>query len=464
MSTASTFPRGLGVLLRRFGPAFVAGQDRPASSGPRHARDDCRALVLIGTAIVALVFGGFGAWSALAPLASAVVAPGSIVVDTNRKQIQHLEGGTVKDILVHDGDRVRAGQVLVRLDDTLPRAHLAILQAEYDLARASEARLEAERTSAPTVTFPPELLARAEQPNVQELLKGQTALFLARRATLHGQVDILNQRISQLKEEIKGIEAQNRATATELSLKREQLSAQEYLFRRGNARKPEILALRGDVARLDGERGAHLSAIAQTERAIGEARLQILQRSHSFDEQVSTELRDAHKRIFDIGERLHAAQDVLNHIDIRAPESGYVVGMRVHTVGGVVRPGETLLELVPDKDRLIVEAHVAPDDVDNLSPGQQVEVQLTAFQARRTPVVLGTVSSVSADVLADPATHRDYYALRVTVPKSELARLDDKQLRPGMPAMVMVKTGNRTVLEYLLEPILDTIRYSWREQ
>lgn len=461
--SAAALPRGLGAVLRRLAPA-AAGRDHPPPSWPQRAPDDCRGLVLGGIAIVALVFGGFGVWSALAPLASAVVAPGSIVVDTNRKQIQHLEGGTVKAILVREGARVEAGQVLVRLDDTLPRANLAILQIEYDLARASEARLEAERTDAPTVTFPPELLARAERPNVQELLKGQTALFAARRATLHGQVDILEQRISQLEEEIRGTQAQNRATATELSLKREQLSAQEYLFRRGNARKPEILALRSDVARLEGERGAHLSAIAQTERAIGEARLQILQQSRTFDEQVSTELRDARKRIFDVGERLHAAQDVLDHIDIRAPESGYVVGMRVHTVGGVVRPGETLLELVPDKERLIVEARVAPDDVDNLAPGQQVEVQLTAFQARRTPIVLGSVSSVSADVLADPATHRDYYALRVGVPRAELARLDDKQLRPGMPAMVMVKTGDRTVLEYLLEPILDTIRYSWREQ
>jgi HlyD family secretion protein/epimerase transport system membrane fusion protein len=462
MSAISTFPRGVGAALRRFG-RNVGGPDGSAPA-PWRAPDDCRGLIWGGVAIVALVFGGFGLWSALAPLASAVVAPGSIVVDTNRKQIQHLEGGTVKSILVHEGERVQAGQVLVQLDDTLPRANLAILQSEYDLASASEARLEAEQTGAPSITFPPALTARARQPNVDVLLKGQTALFAARRATLNGQVDILNQRIGQLKEEIKGVEAQNRASAIELSLKQEQLSAQEYLFRRGNARKPEILALRADVARLKGEQGAHLSTIAQTERAIGEAQLQILQQSRTFDEQVSTELRDARKRIFDVGERLHAAQDVLNHVDIRAPESGYVVGMRMHTIGGVVRPGETLLELVPDKERLIVQARVAPDDVDNLSPGQQVELKLTAFQARRTPVVLGTVSSVSADVLADAATHRDYYALRVVVPKSELARLDDKQLRPGMPAMVMVKTGSRTVLEYLLEPILDTIRYSWRER
>lgn len=434
-------------------------------TGRRRPPLDPRPALLGGLAVILLVFGGFGAWAAMAPLAGAVIASGVLTVDSNRKQVQHLEGGTIAEIEVQDGDYVEQGQVLIRLDETEPRATLAILEGEYDMARARAARLKAETAGAAEITFPADLVAAgAHAPKRAEILDGQRILFVTRRRSLDGQTGILIQRIAQLEDEIAGLEWQQRAKAEQSRLIREELADMEHLLTKGLVPKTKVLALKREAARLEGERGEHLAAIARARTAIGETRLEIAQLTHAFQEQATTELREIETQIFDLEERIVAARHVLDHIEIRAPQSGYVVGLQVHTLGGVVQPGDTLLEVVPDRDRLLVEVHIRPLDIDNVALGQSTEVQLTAFKSRTTPVLRGEVVYVSADILSDPRSGETYYLGRIAIPDAEVARLGGLALQPGMPATVMIQTGARTPLAYLIQPIRDGIRHAWREE
>ncbi|WP_340117785.1 HlyD family type I secretion periplasmic adaptor subunit [Pelagibius sp. 7325] len=433
------------------------------SNLPAEAPTSTRRVVLAGLAVIVLTFGGFFGWAATADLSSAVIASGTVMVDSNRKAIQHLEGGIVREILVRNGDAVRRGDLLLRLDETQARASLAIVQIKLDQALAAEARLLAERDGAEAIIVPDALADRVNRQHIREILRDQESLFMARRETLRGETEIYTQRIGQIEEQIAGYRAQQESKGRQMDLINEELAAKQSLLEKGYAEKPKVLALEREAARLGGERGELIAEIAAAKTSISEAKLQILQLGKDFREQVEQELRETRAQILDLRERVTAASFILNHLEVRAPEDAIVVGLQVYAQGQVVRPGQAVLELVPVGDQLIVEAKIRPVDIDNLFAGQEADVVFTAFPQRTTPRLLGSVIYISADRFEDERSGEAYYLARVVVPDNEAARLGDHKLQPGMPADVMIKTGERTPLDYLVQPLRDSIMKAWRE-
>lgn len=429
------------------------------------ARLDTKPVVLAGLAIIAVTFGGFGTWAAVSQIESAVIASGLVKVLSNRKQVQHLEGGIIDTLEVKNGDVVQEGAVLIRLDETRARATLDIYSNRLAAARAAVARLQAELAERDTIVFPDDLqrLAQVDR-DVKAILDSQQQLFRARQATLTGQVTMTRERIGQLHEEIEGRKAQETARTKQVRSLEQQVDGMKELDEKGFARKTDIAALEREMARLEGERGEHVAAMAMAQRGISEAELEIIQYRQTFAERVAEELRERQDEISDLTERVNAARFTLEHTEIRAPATGAVVGLNVFTEGGVVQPGQTLMEIVPDDDMLIVEARVRPVDIDEVSRGQRAWVQFTAFSSRSTPRLEGEVQYIDADIRVDEATQLSYYTVRVAVPDEEIARLGDKaKLQPGMPAEVMIRTGARTPLDYLAKPLQDSIRRAWRE-
>ncbi|TQV74392.1 HlyD family type I secretion periplasmic adaptor subunit [Denitrobaculum tricleocarpae] len=419
--------------------------------------------IIVGFIVVFGALGGFGAWSALANLSSAVVAQGTVKVYSNRKKVQTLEGGVVTELAVKNGDRVEVGDILVTLDRTRAAASHSIMQSNYDTSLAVVARLRAERDGLENIDYPEGLAERLEGTSVSEIISAQEKLFSVRRAALNGQTAIVRERIGQLEEEIQGLNAQVSSKDRQLKLIEEELSGLRELYKKGFTTRTRILSLEREAASLGGERGEHLAAIAQSRRLIGEAQLEIVQVQKTFNEEVVTELQQKESELFDLEERLNATNYSLEQTQITATAKGLVVGLAVHTVGGVLQPGETLLEIVPENDLLIVEAKVLPIDVDNIQIGLGADVQFTAFSQRTTPKLHGDVIYVSADSLTDPDTKAPYFAARIAIPEEEVARLDDKTLQPGMPADVLIITGDRTPMNYLIKPIKESMDKAWRE-
>ncbi len=420
--------------------------------------------ILAGLLVVAVMFGGLGTWAALAPLKSAVIAPGVVTVFSKRKTLQHLEGGIVSEILVRDGDFVERGQLLLRLEDTRARANLAILEGQLGVFRSREARLVAERDRAEAVVFPPVLAERAGDPKIAGSLRGEAELFAARKAALDGEVEILTQRVQQLRKQISGLEAQRRAKGKQLELIVEEVQGLQVLYDKGYAPKTRILALQRTAEQLAGERGEHIAEIARARTSIGEAELQKIQVAKTFREEVVSELREVQAKVFDLEERAVAAADELKRVELRAPQAGTVVGLDVHTVGGVLSPGQPILDLVPREDELVIEGRVAPQDIDKITPGQSSVVRLSAFDLRTTPELTGAVFTASADSLPDPATGESYYLVGVRITKEELDKLGDLVLLPGMPAEVFIATGERTAMSYLIKPLTDGLERALRDE
>lgn len=418
----------------------------------------------IGGAIILLTFFGLGAWAALAPIDSAAVAPGVVMVESNRRLIQHLEGGIIHDILVVDGSVVKKGDVLVRLDDTRARAQLAILQNDLDAGLTIEARLIAERDNLPAPVFPKELTARRAEPVVAESLQGQQTLFNARKISLQGQKDILEQRIQQYREQIVGLQALEKSKEVQLHTIREELNGLYGLLESGYVTKPRVLALEREAARLEGEMGDHKSSIARSEQGIGEAKLQIFQLEKSRQEDVAKELRDVQTKISEAREKVVAADDVMKRIDVAAPVDGTVMNLQIHTKGGVVAPGAPIMEIVPEADSLVVETQINPMDIDTVRAGQQVALHISAADARLTPVIYGKLDNVSADRMTDQRTGVPYYKGRVVIARDQLDRLGaDHQLHSGMMVEAMIERGQQTALHYALKPLLDSLARSFRE-
>lgn len=427
---------------------------------------DPRPTILFGLLVVLALFGGGGTWAALAPLNSAVIAPGVIMVEGNRKTVQHLEGGIVAEILVRDGDSVAPGQILLRLAATRARASLAIIERQLDVLGAREARLIAERDGHATLTFGAALLARSQNPadpEIAEIIDGQRQQFAARRASIESQVALLEQQARQYGEEIHGLEALRAAKDRQIVLIGGELEGLETLYRKGFARKTRILELERMAEALIGERGQHVADIARAETGIADAELRILQLEKSVHEQVVEELYQVQAQTLDLAERETAASDELARIDITAPRAGIVVGLGVHTVGGVISPGQPILDVVPGDAALVVEAQLRTQDVDKVEPGLQANVRLSAFDLRTTPDLTGTVTGVSADRLTDPATGLPYYTVRVAIAPDEFAKRDGLRLVPGMPAEVFIQTGERTALSYLIKPLSDGLARAFRD-
>ncbi len=422
-----------------------------------------RVPVLVGVAVIAGFFGAFGGWAVLAPLDSAAIAPGVVSVDTKRKTIQHLEGGIVCEILVRDGDTVKAGDVLIRLDETQPRASLALVEGRHRAALALQARLVAERDSRHAVEFPEELTRRHDQPESAETLAGQIHIFEARRQSLQGQTAILEQRIAQYEAEIEGLQGQIGAQDLQLELINDEIGSLKQLFDKGMTGKSQLRRLQRELAEVSGERSHAQASIARARQNIAEARLQVTELRTRFLNEVVQQLGEVQSELFDLSEKMRAARDVLTGTVIRAPLDGTIVGLGVHTVGGVIAPGERLLDIVPKDERLVIEARVDPQDIDVVDPGLTAQVRLTAFSQRHMLPIEGQVLTISADRLTDERTGQDYFLAKVELIEDVAERLNGAALYPGMQAEVMIVTEARTFLDYLLRPMTQSFNRAFRE-
>lgn len=434
-----------------------------AEGQPLAVKTDSRPYILAGLAILAVMIGGFGTWAAVAPLSGALVAPGVVTVETNRKTVQHLEGGIVLELRAREGDVVQRNDVLIRLEDTRVKAQLAVIDGRLEVLMAREARLAAERDDADRIAFPEALRRRMSAPKVAEILRGQSEVFAARRSAFQGSISVLEQRAAQLREEIHGLQAQHAAKARQIEIIVKELRDLRELYEKGLVPRPRMLALEREKERLVGETGQHLADVARAEKAIGETELQTVQLRHTTRETAVTELREVEAEIFDLAERRVVFQDELERIEIRAPQAGQVVGVSVHTVGAVIKPGQPLMDIVPREDRLVVEARLRPEDVDKVAPGSKAHVRFSAFDRDTTPEVSGEVTTVSADRLTEQTGQEPYYAVRVSIAADQVARLGQLQLRAGMPAEVFIQTGDRTALSYLMKPFSDALRRSFND-
>jgi HlyD family secretion protein/epimerase transport system membrane fusion protein len=428
------------------------------------ATDGYRALIVVGWLIIMALVGGFSAWAFLAPLNSAAMAPGTVVVHSNRQTVQHLEGGIINAINVRDGDRVKKGDPLVVLDGTQGVALLRLLEGRYDVARAEQARFFAERAGLPTLVFPEDLLQKAATDKETSLiLDGQRNLFDARQKMLAGQTSIYENRITQSELQISGLNLQQAAKERQNSLFKRELTGLQSLNAKGFAPTNKILAFQRDIAQLDAELGTIQSNVASVQQEIGEARLQILQIKKTFVENVESSLRDNQSQIFDLSQQILASRDQVSRLVVRAPVDGTIVDMAVHTVGGVVPAGQRLLDIVPEDDHLVVEAQVRPTDIDGVHAGLPAEIRLNTLNSYAMAPLHGTVAYVSADRLTDSRTNGAYYTVRVETNPHEVENLKDIQLVPGMPAEVMIDKGSRTFFEYLMGPIGRVLNNAMRQ-
>ncbi|GAB5378185.1 MAG: HlyD family type I secretion periplasmic adaptor subunit [Acuticoccus sp.] len=423
-----------------------------------------RIYVMIGAVACLLLVGGMGGWAATAKLASAVIASGQVVVASNVKDVQHAEGGIVGAIYVEDGQKVEAGDMLVRLDETLVNANRALVDGEIVASEARLARLVAERDDAKALELPSEFKAREDDPLVKEALESERRMFEARRKTMAGQINRLNERRSQLEQQIEGLNAQRQAKEGEIDLIDEELEVLGGLFDRGRTTRDKIVNLKRNRMRLEGERGDLVSQVAIAKGRIAETELEILQITNDMREKTFGEITELRPQIANLKERRIAADFQLAQMNITAPVTGTVFELAVHTIGGVVAPGEKIMRIVPDSDNLVVEAKLSPNDVDEVHIGQKASIALHAFNARTTPQLHGTVDFVSAEASEDQRTGLTFYSMRVEIDEGELDRLPETlELLPGMPAEVFVATGSQTVASYLIRPLADQIRKAWRE-
>jgi HlyD family secretion protein len=434
-------------------------------------RQMIRRLNLVGLAITVLLIGGVGGWAATSRLAGAVIAPGTVVVRSNVKKVQHPTGGVVGQILVKDGDEVEEGQVVLRLDDTVTRSTLGVVRSQLDEFTAREARLAAERDEATAIVFPPYLTAAREESSATMAIAGEKKLFESRRAARAGQRSQLRERMFQLNEEIHGLSAQLEAKESELALIAKELIGVAQLYQKNLVSISRYTLLQRDQTKLQGERGQLIAEIARARGKISETELQIIQLDQDFRTDVLQDLREAQGKIAELKERFTGEEDKLKRVDLRAPQAGIVHQLTVHTVGGVIGNGETIMQIVPRADDLVVEAKVAPNDIDQIAVGAKATVRIMAGNQRITPQIIGLLTRVSADLTHEQQQQQNsvqpsqpYYTVRIALPPEEVARLRDIRLVPGMPAEVFIQTYERTPLEYLLKPLREQIARTFRER
>lgn len=420
--------------------------------------------IKFGLVLFIFIFGFVGVWAATAPLSSAAVAMGKVVLNQNKKTIQHLEGGIVAEIFVQEGDKVEAGDPLVRLSDINAKAKLDILRMQVNTARAAEARLLAIRDGKQTPDFHRDLIAQSKDEDMRDLLQAQTRLFASQQLAFQGQLDVMSQRVKQLEDEIKGLQSRKRASERQLQLIEDEIGSVRELVNRGLAQKPRLLSLQRDKAELEGSIGEFTSLIAKSGQSIGENKIQMINLRTERINEVMEELSTTQDTIADVEERLRAARDVMNRIIVMAPQSGTVTGLMVHTIGGVISPGDPIMDIVPQDDELIIEARVLPTDIDIVYAGLDARVRLSAFKVREVPMLNGKVKHVSADSFIDKSSGEQFYTARIKVNDGELDALEGVELYPGMPADVLVVTGAKTPLQYLLDPLSSYALKAMREQ
>ncbi|MFO1151171.1 MAG: HlyD family type I secretion periplasmic adaptor subunit [Alsobacter sp.] len=411
-----------------------------------------------------VLFCGFLLWAGMSDIAGAVIASGQLVVESNVKKIQHPNGGVIAEVKVRDGDRVRAGDLLIRLDETVARANLAIVEGNLQQLSIRLARLEAERDGDVQLKWPDILAPRSTDPGVVHLVESEQNLLTLRIEARAGQKSQLDERRRQLEDEIVGLTGQLSAKETEVELINKELVSVKALYRKNLVSLQRVNMLERDTARLLGEKSALQAAIAQTKGKISEINLQKIQIDQDNRSDVVKEIRETQSKVAELLERQIASRDFLSRVEMRAPQDGVVHQLAVHTIGGVVGAGDTLLQVVPENDELRVEARIAPHDIDSVRKGQPVNIRLTAFSQRVTPEVPGEVLFVSPDLIIDPKTGLSFYAVTISMKLRD--NPDTKSLRvvPGMPVEAFIQTNPRTVLSYLLKPISDQLRRAFRER
>lgn len=421
-------------------------------------------VVWTGGSLVALFFVGFIGWAAVAPLQSAIVAPGTVVVESHRKLIQHLEGGLVKEILVEDGQMVKAGQPLIRLDSTQAATVLQQMRDEQDELAAEEARLVAERDGDPAIDFPPVLLARSNEQMVAALIRSEQAAFDRQNASIKRQIEIFNRKKAEDAQAIDGFQAQITADDTQIALIGREMDTLRKTVAKDGEPGARLLDLQRMQADIEGKRGDLAQKIAQQKLDGSDDDYQIVNAKSEALETVLKDLRDVQGRRFDLAERVQAAHDMIQRSTIAAPVDGRVIGLQVHAEGAVIRPGEPVLEIVPAHDKLEIEARLRPQDVDEIHTGTTAKIDLSAYKARRLPMLTGTVTYISPDTLDDPHTGQPYFLIHISVDRSSRKDNPGARFIPGMPVQVEIQTGAHTALNYFLEPIRDVMHNGMREQ
>jgi HlyD family secretion protein len=455
--------RRFGVVITgidEFVPLEFAWCSVPTPTSPRTR---LRGVTLAGNLLILCFVLGLGTWSGFAPLESAAVASGVVESESSRKTIQHLEGGIIRQILVADGDVVRAGQILISLEDTKARAEVQSLQGQLWDATAREARLQAEQHGHERVSFPAKLeMMQKESPSVAAVLTAQQSIFETRRQVFQSQAAVNREKKSQVEKEIEGLRAQETAASKRIEIVREEAATVAMLVDKGLERRPRLLNLQREMADIEGRRGEIVAQISRAEQVISESQVTLLKLENDRQNEIAQAVREAQNQIFQIRERLQGAEDQLLRTAVKAPEDGVVTELRIHTLGGVIGAGAPLMDLVPRQDRLIVTARVRPEDIDVVRPGLSADVNLLPYNQRRVPRLQGTVTHVSADRLVDKRTDQPYYAAKIRVHPG-IAGINGVQIVPGMPAQVFIKTGSGTVALYALRPLLDSFHNAFRE-
>ena len=436
------------------------GQSGPTTS----ASESIQRNIIAGSILVGVLVIGLGGWASTAQISGALIAQGSIVVDTNVKKVQHPTGGVVGELFVRDGDHVKAGDVLIRLDETVTHANLAIVNKGLVEFYARKARLAAERDGADTMAAPPELAGRLNEPDVKEALASERKLFELRHQDRLGQKQQLQERITQLQQQITGLAAQQSAKDKGIALTEQELQGVRDLWQKNLVQLNRLTSLQRDEARLEGERGQIIAQAAEVKGKIAEIQLQIIQVDQDLSSDVAKELREIDSKIGEYVERKVTAEDQLKRTDIRAPQDGIVFQSTANTVGGVIAAGDPIMLIVPESDNLTVEVKVDPKDIDQVQLGQTVVLRFSSFNVRTTPEINGTVSRIAADTSTDQRTGQSYYLVRIAMTAQELKRLGDVKLTPGMPVEAFIETGERTMMSYLVKPLHDQRMRAFREK
>jgi HlyD family secretion protein len=423
-----------------------------------------RPVAFAGYTLIAMTFGVAGVWAAVAKLDKAVIATGFVETETNRKTVQHLEGGIVRQILIKEGDHVTEGQVLFRLEQVQAEANNESLSNQLDSALALEARLVAERDGALKISWPKEFTDRLIEPTLSHTLDDQIHQFEERRGSLEGQKNVIESRIVQLHKEIDGISIEKTSTESQTTYINQELVGLRELAGKNLVPVTRVYAMERERTRLEGSVGRAVADMAKAESSIDEMNIQIQELTQKFQEEVASSLLDARQKIADLRERLSVSQDVVNRLAITAPRAGMVQNLKVFTIGQVLRGGEPLLDIVPDNDALVVHAEFSTTDIDNVFAGMTSEVRFPAFHSRTIPVMLGKIESISHDRLLDESTHQYYYLGLVSLNRGDIPDEYRSRVRAGMPAEIIVSSGERTVLNYLVGPLSSSLRKTFREQ
>jgi HlyD family type I secretion membrane fusion protein len=427
---------------------------------PRSARGT----IVTGAVIVGVTFFGFGAWAALAPLASAVVAPGTIITEARKKTIQHFEGGIVAKIGVVEGNFVNKGDELFQLDPTQPASRAERLRQQLFARLSMVSRLRAERDETESITLAPELIEASAEAPVADMITSELRLFQERRRSLMGQIELLEQKSTQLGMEIQGLDSQEASKVEQSRIIKLEIADVRPLLEKGLIQRPRVFALEREAARLDGEAGELVARRAKSNEGIAEAKLQIIQLRQKFREEVVTQLREAETQISDLTQQLAAARDVMTRLSIIAPDAGVAQSVAITTVGAVISPGQTLLEIAPTSAEPLIEARVATMNAHDVHLGQETEIRFSALDQRRVKPVFGTVKAISGDRLIDRNTGQDYFLAQIAIPQSEYVKLDGQKVHAGMPVEVLIQTGSRSFLEYLVHPLSAVLARSLKER